>query len=474
MHNLSNKVNLNTSSELNKNKVIRKKFIDSIYESNINKKDYFLISSTIILMLISIFFIIFFNKEIEIWHTKKIQTWWGATFNYLGIILLITKLSFILYLFYLYTKYKAVKDIPSENLPTCTVIVPAYNEGILVFNTLLSLADSDYPTEKLEILAIDDGSKDDTWNWIKEAKLILGDRLSIHKQPKNMGKRHALHWGFTTGKGEIFITVDSDSIVNDKTIRNIVSPFITNDNCGAVAGNVKVLNKKNGIIPKMLNVSFAFSFEFVRSAQSSLGSVLCTPGALAAYKREAVLNCLDSWINQTFLGQPSAIGEDRALTNMILKQGYNVLFQKNAIVYTNTPEKYKNLYKMFIRWERSNVRENIMMSKFAFKNFRTGTKSGTRILLLMQWLNIIVAIPIFISVIIFTFLNPILFIATSFSGILIFSSIQMIFYAKKYKTKEALFAYVYSIFYMFGLFWITPYAIVTARKSGWLTRELTE
>lgn len=162
MHNLSNKVNLNTSSELNKNKVIRKKFIDSIYESNINKKDYFLISSTIILMLISIFFIIFFNKEIEIWHTKKIQTWWGATFNYLGIILLITKLSFILYLFYLYTKYKAVKDIPSENLPTCTVIVPAYNEGKLVFNTLLSLADSDYPTEKLEILAIDDGSKDDT------------------------------------------------------------------------------------------------------------------------------------------------------------------------------------------------------------------------------------------------------------------------------------------------------------------------
>ena len=56
-----------------------------------------------------------------------------------------------------------------------------------------------------------------------------------------------------------------------------------------------------------------------------------------------------------------------AYTNMIQKQGYHVLFQRNAYVLTNTPEEYRTLYKMFIRWERSNVRENIAMSKFAFK-----------------------------------------------------------------------------------------------------------
>src|SRR5690606_6126378 len=107
-----------------------------------------------------------------------------------------------------------------------------------------------------------------------------------------------------------------------------------------------------------------------RSAQSMLGSVLCTPGALSAYRKEAVMACLPDWINQTFMGQPSDIGEDRAMTNMILKQGYHVQFQENAYVYTNIPKRYKNLYKMFIRWERSNVRENIMMSKFAFTDFR--------------------------------------------------------------------------------------------------------
>ena len=222
----------------------------------------------------------------------------------------------------------------------------------------------------------------------------------------------------------------------------------------------------------MLNVSFTFSFEFVRSAQSVLGSVFCTPGALAAYRRDAILNCVEEWINQSFMGKPSTIGEDRALTNMILKQGLNVFFQKNSLVYTNIPSRYQNLYKMLIRWERSNVRESIMMAKFAFSNFREGNKSAIRFMLMMQWLKLIMAIPFFFVLIYFVLAHPILFITSSLSGILIFSSIQMLFYAKKYNFSEALLAYVYSIFYMFTLFWITPYAIVTAGKSGWLTREL--
>src|SRR5690606_39180776 len=188
-----------------------------------------------------------------------------------------------------------------------TVIVPAYNEGRLVYDTLVSLVASKYPADKLQLLAIDDGSKDDTWDWIQKAKADLGDSISIFKQPKNMGKRHALYRGFKMGTGDVFVTVDSDSIVKEDTLRNLVSPFVVNPKCGAVAGNVQVLNNKNAAIPRMLNVSFVFSFEFIRSAQSMLGTVLCTPGALAAYRREAVLNCLPEWINQTFMGKASDI-----------------------------------------------------------------------------------------------------------------------------------------------------------------------
>ena len=373
----------------------------------------------------------------------------------------------------LFLKYKTISSVTDEELPTCTVIVPAYNEGKQVWDTLISLAKSDYPIEKLQILAVDDGSQDNTWYWIQQAKIKLGVRLSIYQQPKNMGKRHALYLGFQKGTGEIFVTVDSDSVVNKDTLRNLVSPFVTNKNCGAVAGNVQVLNNKESILPKMLNVSFVMSFEFVRSAESMLGSVLCTPGALAAYKREAIFNCLPEWINQKFMGQPSDIGEDRAITNMILKQGLQVVFQKNAYVYTNVPESYKGLYKMFIRWGRSNVREDLEMAKYVFKDFRNGSKLGTRLLFINQFATLVTTYPFLLFMLYFIATHPLLFLSSSLFSILIISTFTVGFYAKKYHFKDALWAYSYSILYTFGLFWITPYSIATAGKRGWLTRELS-
>ncbi len=455
-----------------KQKEERARFLYRMALNSLKKTDYLVVATTFLLMLGAVAFIVVFQPEIEKLHFERMKTWWGAAINYIAVGLMVLQLSFLAYLIVLYIRYKAVKPVSDELLPSCTVIVPAYNEGKLVYETLMSLADSDYPAEKLQIFSIDDGSKDDTWQWMQKAKAVLGDRLTILQQPKNMGKRHALYRGFKEGTGSVFVTVDSDSVVKEDTLRNLVSPFAVNDKCGAVAGNVRVLNKEKGLIPKMLNVSFVFSFEFVRSAQSKLGSVLCTPGALAAYRRDAVMNCLEDWMNQTFMGQPSDIGEDRAITNMILKQGLHVLFQKNAYVYTNIPERYKSLYKMFVRWERSNVRENIMMGKFAFTKFRSESTLGPRILLTMQWVKVVMAYPLLLLLLSFVFTHPLLFVCTSLVGILIFSSIQMFFYAKKYNLAEAFLAYTYSIFYMFTLFWITPYAIATASRRGWLTRDL--
>ncbi len=435
-------------------------------------RHYLILAGTFLLILGALFSTFKLQPVFEQLRLERLSTFWGTAFIVFTTLLLILKLCFLLYILVLHLRYKPVKSVSDELLPTCTVIVPAYNEGQLVWQTLMSLADSDYPKDKLQLIAIDDGSKDDTWMWMQKAKEVLGDRVSIYQQPENKGKRHALYRGFHLATGAIFITVDSDSVVKKDTLRNMASPFITNKECGAVAGNVRVLNNQKALIPRMLNVSFVFSFEFIRSAQSRLGSVLCTPGALSAYRREAVLNCLPEWINQTFMGQASDIGEDRAMTNMILKQGYHVMFQRNAYVYTNTPEKYRNLYRMFIRWERSNVRENIMMSKFAFGKFREGPRTGTRILLLSQWLKVLLSYPLMLMMVVFVLTQPLLFISAALTGIFIFSSIQAFFYARRQTVAEAFWAYPYSIFYMFTLFWITPYAIATAGRSGWLTREL--
>lgn len=437
-------------------------------------KDIFVIVGTFVLLIGAVFAVYFLQPQFEALNMSRMNSIWGSILLVLTGFLLVFRLGFLGYIARLFFKYKPVASVSDEQLPSCTVIVPAYNEGQLVYETLKSLVSSDYPAEKLQLVAIDDGSGDDTWDWMKKAKDLLGDRVTILQQPHNQGKRHALYRGFNMGTGEVFVTVDSDSIVEKDTLRNLVSPFVTNSECGAVAGNVRVLNNQKAIIPRMLNVSFVFSFEFIRSAQSVLGSVLCTPGALAAYKREAVMNCLPEWINQTFMGKPSDIGEDRAMTNMILKQGYHVLFQRNAYVLTNIPEKFSSLHKMFTRWERSNVRENLMMSKFAFKPFRDGSRSGPRLLLVNQWLHMLTAYPLFLIMLTLLFMYPVLFLSSTLMSILIFSSIPALFYAKKYNVYEAVWAYTYSIFYTFGLFWITPYAMATASKRGWLTRGLPQ
>ncbi len=451
-------------------------FVSNLFSAHNNSKSNpvngLVLIGTFLLMIGAAFLVYQLQPSFEQFNLERMSSTWGMAFLVLSLILLAYKICFFLFKAYLYIRYKSIESVSDEELPTCTVIVPAYNEGKLVWDTLRSIADSDYPQEKLQLLAIDDGSKDDTWYWMQQAKLELGDRLTIFQQPENKGKRHALYRGFNLGTGDIFVTIDSDSIVKKDTLRNLVSPFIVNENCGAVAGNVRVLNNEKAMLPKMLNVSFVMSFEFVRSAESMLRSVLCTPGALAAYRRDAVFNCLEEWINQTFMGNPSDIGEDRAMTNMILKQGHDVLFQRNAHVLTNVPERYKGLYKMFIRWGRSNVRENIMMAKYVFTDFRKESKAGARLLFINQSLNIIMTYPFLLFMLFFIVTHPILFLSSTLAGILIASSFPVFFYAKRYNFSESVWAYTYSILYTFGLFWITPYAIATAGRSGWLTREL--
>ena len=442
--------------------------------NNANAWGIFVMGSSFVLMIGAVYLAFILQGDFTQLHLERRSTVIGIIFMIVAAVFFVFKLSFFIYTFVRFLKYKAIPSVSDAALPTITVIVPAYNEGKQVWATLKSLADSDYPEHKVQLLAIDDGSKDDTWKWMLEAKKELGDRVSICQQPKNMGKRHALYRGFNEGTGEIFVTVDSDSIVDTDTLRNLVSPFITDKNCGAVAGNIRVLNNKDALLPKMLDVSFALSFEFVRSSESTLNSVLCTPGALAAYRATAVFACLEDWINQTFMGVPSDIGEDRAMTNMILKQGFHVLFQRNAFAYTNVPEKYKGLYKMFIRWGRSNVRENIQMSKYVFKNFRKGPKAGTRLLFFSQFSRIVLCYPFVLFMLFFVVTHPLLFLSSTLISILVLSTFPVLFYAKRYTFIESFWAYSYSILYTFGLFWITPYAIATANRRGWLTRDLSQ
>ena len=129
------------------------------------------------------------------------------------------------------------------------------------------------------------------------------------------------------------------------------------------------------------------------------------------------------------------------------------------------------VYNIF-GYRKKVVRENIAMAKYVFTDFREGSKFGSRLLWLNQALRIVMAYPFMLFMFFFIAIHPLLFLSSTLLGILIVSSFPVLFYAKRYNLSDSLWAYSYSVFYTFSLFWITPYAIVTANKRGWLTRGL--
>ncbi|NUM36712.1 MAG: glycosyltransferase family 2 protein [Candidatus Brocadiae bacterium] len=368
-------------------------------------------------------------------------------------------------------QYQCVAIQKEEDLPEITVVVPAYNEGKGVLETIQSLVYSNYPESKLHIIAIDDGSHDDTWECLTEAQKRWGEKICILRFSENQGKRCALYHGFKRSKGDVLVTVDSDSILDQDSLRYLVSPF-QNARVGAVAGNVRILNRKEGFIPRMLDVSFAYSFEFIRASQSCVNAVMCTPGALSAYRKDIVMLVLEEWLHQKFLGQKATIGEDRAMTNFILRAGYHVSFQSKATVYTKVPIKYTKLCKMFLRWARSNIRETLVMTAFAFKKFRSTPASGMRVNLLLHWTTLTFLQILRLQTILYFFISPYIFGVHLFLGAAIISLFPAIVYWLKYHNSNGFWAFPYGIFWILSLSWITPYAMLTPYKNSWMTRDL--
>ncbi|MGH9559127.1 MAG: glycosyltransferase family 2 protein, partial [Bryobacteraceae bacterium] len=199
----------------------------------------------------------------------------------MGIILLTFRTIFWL-------RYKPFASATFADAPYLTVIIPAYNEGEMVLKSIESAATARYPEDRLEIFAVDDGSTDDTWKYIRQGAAKFPRLVQPIRLPKNGGKRAALAEGFRRARGSVVVTVDSDSVVEPNALLAIAGPF-RDPKVGAVAGRVMVYNRREGLIPRMLHVRFILSFDFVRAVESSYGNVFCCPGALTGFRASAVM-----------------------------------------------------------------------------------------------------------------------------------------------------------------------------------------
>jgi hyaluronan synthase len=364
-------------------------------------------------------------------------------------------------------RYRPFPSVEMAYSPSLTVIIPAYNEGPMVRKSIDSVAAALYPHDRLEIFVVDDGSKDDTWLHIQAAAKNYPSLVTPLRFSGNRGKRAALEAGFRRAHGEIVVTIDSDSVIARDTLLAITGPF-RDPKVGAVAGKVVVYNRSQGVIPRMLQVRYVLSFDFLRAVQSSYGTVYCCPGALAGYRKSVVHEVLDQWMAQTFLGSRCTYGEDRALTNFILDRGYNTVYQRSAVVRTIVPWTYRKLCKMYLRWDRSYVREEIRFSRIVWKR----PPKALAIALLDKFVTNL-RYPIgYISLVLLGILSvhdPMTSVRFLFAmGIMSF--LNMFYYLQREPSWDFLYGIFYAYFSLFTLFWVFPYAALTVRSRSWMTR----
>ncbi|MCK6455223.1 MAG: glycosyltransferase [Phycisphaerae bacterium] len=371
----------------------------------------------------------------------------------------------------LWLKYRPMESVADADLPSVSVIIPAYNEGALVRASIRSVAGSRYPVDKLQMIVIDDGSTDDTWEHIQAAVAEIDSTIdvAVFQQPRNMGKRHALFAGFRRATGEVIVTIDSDSILQPDALRNGVTPLVREPDIGAVAGCVEVLNPNDSMFTRFLKCTFSLSFKFVRAYQSEFRGVFCTPGAMSVYRASVVRKVADEWLHQRFLGQACTTGEDRAMTNLILREGWLTAYQENAVVRSQMPTTYQGTCKMLLRWARSNIRETIVLQRFLFTPFRTKHVGAFRLNMTLVLLTLIV--PYLLIG------NSWMLIATNGEyalrhvGMLVVNALSMaLIYYRKERDSDWIWLLLYEVFWVISLSWIMPYALLTLKNTGWLTR----
>jgi cellulose synthase/poly-beta-1,6-N-acetylglucosamine synthase-like glycosyltransferase len=223
--------------------------------------------------------------------------------------------------------------------PPIAVLVPAFNEEKVIARTVRAVLNSTY--RDLRVIVIDDGSRDRTLQVAREefAPEIAEGRVLVLTKP-NSGKAEALNFGLQHVTEEIYIGIDADTVIARDAIARLVPHFV-DPQIGAVAGNAKVGNRVN-LWTRWQALEYVTSQNFERRALNTLNAVTVVPGALGAWRTEAVRS-LGAYHVDT-------VAEDADLTMSLLEHGYKVQYEDRALAFTEAPVSAGGLIRQRFRW----------------------------------------------------------------------------------------------------------------------------
>ena len=428
-----------------------------------NRRDYRLWTATFFLAVIA-FIIVLMRAESVIYF--KFNRWLYL-YSIIAAMFLLTRYLFA-------TFYRPVRIDPNYT-PGVSIIIPCFEEEEWIQRTVHSCINQDYPVDKLEVIVVDDCSKDRSAERVEEiiAKLKEADtgdhayrvaeRIRFFRQSANLGKRDAMARGAREARHELLVFVDSDSFLDPFAVRNIVQPFKDKE-MGGVSGRTDVANTYTNALTKMQAVRYSIAFRVMKAAEGYFDAATCLSGPLSCYRRDLVLKYMDAWLNQRFLGQKATFGDDRSMTNFILRHN-RTTYQDSAVCMTIVPRSYKVFLRQQMRWKRSWLRESLIASRFMWKK--------EPFMALSFYMGVLVPIAAPVIVLYNLFYVPIMHrvFPTSFIiGMLMMSLLMSMAQLFIRRSTTWIYALWFCLYYEAVLLWQMPVAWVTFWKTTWGTR----
>ncbi len=350
--------------------------------------------------------------------------------------------------------------------PAITFVVPAKNEEDNIEETIRRFGQVEYPREKIEVIVINDGSTDGTLAGMRRVAEEIRPSVAhveVVDFAVNRGKRYAMAEGVKRSRHDIVIFVDSDSFIEPGAVRHLVKYF-ADANIGAVSGHTDVYNRSTNVLTQMQALRYYVAFKVYKAAESVFGNVTCCPGCCSAYRRAYLMEFVDEWLHQTFFGKECTFGDDRSLTNFMIRK-YQAAYSPEAMAYTVVPDNFGKYIRQQQRWKKSWIRETFIASSFIWK------KNPFAAAFFYAYVFLAFAGPVvFIHALVW---NPLFYHIAPWvylSGLFLMLMLHGIYYRIHVGRRQWFFAVIAFWFYSVILMWQLPWALVTIADTRWGTR----
>jgi cellulose synthase/poly-beta-1,6-N-acetylglucosamine synthase-like glycosyltransferase len=291
---------------------------------------------------------------------------------------------------------KGVKPKPKKltRFPLVTVCIPAYNEQGRIAETIDSVMGLDYPKDKLELIIVNDGSKDNTQKEIEmTVKEYPGRDITVIYQ-KNKGKGAAMNNALKRAKGEFFIPLDADSVVGPEALRVLLPHFYTK-NVASVLPMIRIQHKST-LMRQIQHCEYLINF-FYKRIMSHINCVHVTPGPFAVYRKEVIqkLGGFDE----------KALVEDLEIAVRIQKANYEIVQILETSILTKAPGNFIQFYKQRNRWYKGSL-----LTVFNYRKMLFNKNYGDFGLLQlpMVFISAFVSITLFLILVFYRILNPLI------------------------------------------------------------------